>query len=280
MLNPTTLGGRLLKILTYPNPLLREKCLAVKSFPYESSILQLAADMLTTVKAQNGLGLAAPQVGSLSRLVALRIPAARTELEAKRLTRTSKKAFSMKGPHFIIAANPILLTTNDDEKTISTTTVSSSVSSPTVSSSVSSPVPLSFIGYEACLSIPGGGSLVRRDWSIRIRYELLASTDLEHIQRLRRISQLEEEEEKGKESQENQQHSYHNRALIIEERLEGLPAIVAQHEIDHLDGVLISDREVKHFSNSTYDREMDRAQLLFADGINKFYCDTQAYEDR
>ena len=275
MLNPTTLGGRLLKILTYPNPLLREKCLAVKSFPYEPSILQLAADLLTTVKAQNGLGLAAPQVGSLSQLVALRIPAARTELEAKRLTRTSKKAFSMKGPHFIIAANPILLTTNDDEKTISTTTVSSSVSSS---------VPLSsFIGYEACLSIPGGGSLVRRDWSIRIRYELLASTDLEHIQRLRRISQLEEEEEEekeGKKSQDNQQRSYQNRALIIEERLEGLPAIVAQHEIDHLDGVLISDREVKHFSNSTYDREMDRAQLLFADGINKFYCDTQAYEDR
>jgi peptide deformylase len=275
MLNPTTRGGRLLKILTYPNPLLREKCLAVKSFPYESSILQLAADMLTTVKAQNGLGLAAPQVGSLSRLVALRIPAARTELEAKRLTRTSKKAFSMKGPHFIIAANPILLTTNNDEKTISTTTVSSSVSSP---------VPLSsFIGYEACLSIPGGGSLVRRDGSIRIRYELLASTDLEHIQRLRRISQLEEEEEEekeGKKSQDNQQRSYQNRALIIEERLEGLPAIVAQHELDHLDGVLITDREVKHFSNSTYDREMDRAQLLFADGINKFYCDTQAYEDR
>ena len=277
MLNPTTLGGRLLKVLTYPNPLLREKCLAVKSFPYEPSILQLAADMLTTVQAQNGLGLAAPQVGSLSRLVALRIPAARTELEAKRLTRTSKKAFSMKGPHFIIAANPILLTTNDDEKRISTTTVSSSVSS-----SVSSPVPLSFIGYEACLSIPGGGSLVRRDWSIRIRYELLASTELEHIQRLRRISQLEEEEEEkeGKKSQDNQQRSYQNRALIIEERLEGLPAIVAQHELDHLDGVLITDREVKHFSNSTYDREMDRAQLLFADGINKFYCDTQAYEDR
>jgi hypothetical protein len=44
--------------------------------------------------------------------------------------------------------------------------------------------------------------------------------------------------------------------------------------------VLITDREVKHFTNSTYEREMDRAQLLFADGINKFYCDTQAYEDR
>jgi len=258
-------SGKLLKVLTYPNPLLREKCLAVKSFPYEPSILQLAADLLVTVQAQNGLGLAAPQVGSRSRLVALRIPAARTELEAKRLTRTSRKAFSVKGPQFIIAANPILLTTKqDDEKTISTRTVSSPVSSP---------VPLSLIGYEACLSIPGGGSLVRRDWSIRIRYELVASTDLEHIQRLRRISQLEEEED-------NQQKSYQNRALIIEERLDGLPAIVAQHELDHLDGVLITDREVKHFTNSTYEREMDRAQLLFADGINKFYCDTQAYEDR
>jgi len=263
-----TLCGRLLKVLTYPNPLLREKCLAVKSFPYEPSVLQVAADLLTTVQAQNGLGLAAPQVGSLCRLVALRIPAARTELEAKRLTRTSKKAFSTKGPQFIIAANPILLTNDEDDDEKTKTTVSSL-----------SPLPLSLIGFEACLSLPGGGLLVRRDRCIRIRYELIASTDLEHIQRLRRISQLEEEGQE-EESKDNQQQSLQNRALIIEERLEGLPAIVAQHELDHLEGVLITDREVKTFTNNTYEREMDRAQLLFADGINKFYCDAQAYEDR
>ena len=78
--------------------------------------------------------------------------------------------------------------------------------------------------------------------------------------------------------EERRRSNNENQALIVEERLDGLPAIVAQHELDHLDGVLITDREVTHFANSTFDREMDRAQLLFANGIDRYYGDRQAYD--
>jgi peptide deformylase len=265
------MSGRLLKILYYPHPTLRAKCHPITSFPYEPSVLQLAADMLVTVRAQNGLGLAAPQVGSTARLVALRVPAARTDVEVKRLSRTAKKALVARGPHFIIAANPVIL--------------------PLVPRTEQRPKgiqPEGVIGYEACLSLPGEGSLVRREKGIRLRYELVASSDLELVQRLRRLSELQEEENKqgngveGNDSMKSQSSISNNnnnhRPLIVEERLDGLPAIVAQHEVDHLDGILISDREIKHFANSTFDREMDKAQLLFADGIDRYYGDRQAYD--
>jgi len=265
--------GRLLKILYYPHPTLRAKCHPITSYPYEPSVLQLAADMLATVRAQNGLGLAAPQVGSTARVVALRVPAARTDVEVKRLARTTKKALVARGPHFIIAANPVIVPLSPNEQ--------------------GQGPPGGVIGYEACLSLPGGGSLVRREGSIRLRYELVASSDLELVQKLKRLSELkEEEEEKERESnkrmhgnatavkslEESRRSNNENRALIVEERLDGLPAIVAQHELDHLDGVLITDREVTHFANSTFDREMDRAQLLFANGIDRYYGDRQAYD--
>ncbi len=63
----TDVAGRLRSVVTYPHPVLKQKCSPV-SFPLMGAqavqIPQLAADMITTVKDGDGLGLAAPQVRS------------------------------------------------------------------------------------------------------------------------------------------------------------------------------------------------------------------------
>jgi peptide deformylase len=58
-----------LEILTYPNPLLREVSQPVEKFTPE--LKKLAEDMLETMYDANGIGLAAPQVGELKRVLVL-----------------------------------------------------------------------------------------------------------------------------------------------------------------------------------------------------------------
>ncbi|MBI4303459.1 MAG: peptide deformylase [Chloroflexi bacterium] len=55
-----------------PDPVLRQKAKRVKSF--DSSIHKLVADMLETMEAASGVGLAAPQVGISLRLVVIGLP--------------------------------------------------------------------------------------------------------------------------------------------------------------------------------------------------------------
>ncbi len=57
------------KILHYPEPVLKEKSLPVTEFNDE--LKQLAADMVETMYDAPGVGLAAPQVGELKRLIIL-----------------------------------------------------------------------------------------------------------------------------------------------------------------------------------------------------------------
>ncbi|NLF24538.1 MAG: peptide deformylase [Deltaproteobacteria bacterium] len=59
----------LLKILKYPDPLLQQACEPVSEINTE--IRNLVEDMLETMYAGNGVGLAAPQVGVLKRLLVL-----------------------------------------------------------------------------------------------------------------------------------------------------------------------------------------------------------------
>jgi peptide deformylase len=54
------------------NPLLREKSKKVKQF--NSALHTLADDMVETMRENNGLGLAAPQVGVLQRLITVELP--------------------------------------------------------------------------------------------------------------------------------------------------------------------------------------------------------------
>lgn len=58
-----------LKILTFPDPRLREVSLPVTKFDKE--LKTLAEDMLETMYGAKGIGLAAPQVGELKRLVVI-----------------------------------------------------------------------------------------------------------------------------------------------------------------------------------------------------------------
>jgi peptide deformylase len=55
-----------LEILTLGNPVLRSKCAPVSQF--DADLATLASDMLETMRAAPGVGLAAPQVGRLIRL--------------------------------------------------------------------------------------------------------------------------------------------------------------------------------------------------------------------
>ncbi|MGZ3770597.1 MAG: peptide deformylase [Bdellovibrio sp.] len=59
----------IMKILTFPDPKLREVSKPVKKFGPE--IKKLAEDMVETMYDANGIGLAAPQVGELVRMVVI-----------------------------------------------------------------------------------------------------------------------------------------------------------------------------------------------------------------
>jgi len=58
-----------LELRVYPDPVLRETCLEVTQF--DEKLARLAADMLETMYSNDGLGLAAPQVGVSLRLVVI-----------------------------------------------------------------------------------------------------------------------------------------------------------------------------------------------------------------
>lgn len=61
-----------LKILTYPDPFLLKKAGPVTTF--DAKLRRLVADMFETMRAANGIGLAAPQIGESLDLVVLDIP--------------------------------------------------------------------------------------------------------------------------------------------------------------------------------------------------------------
>lgn len=61
-----------LKIRTLPDPVLRQK--ARKVTKIDGSIQKLIDDMIDTMRAVNGVGLAAPQIGVLLRIAVIEIP--------------------------------------------------------------------------------------------------------------------------------------------------------------------------------------------------------------
>jgi peptide deformylase len=67
----------ILPILKYGDPLLQKLCEPVTGF--ESDLEQLAANMVETMYAAPGVGLAAPQVGVLKRLITLDVTVGQKE---------------------------------------------------------------------------------------------------------------------------------------------------------------------------------------------------------
>ena len=57
------------EILTFGNPVLREKSVEVKKF--DSELFELLDDMYETMQSADGIGLAAPQIGVLKRVVVI-----------------------------------------------------------------------------------------------------------------------------------------------------------------------------------------------------------------
>jgi peptide deformylase len=145
-----------LPILHWPDPRLATPCTpAVLS----DAVRALAADMLETMYAAPGRGLAAPQVGHLIRLFVMDV--------------TWKEGT----PAPYVCLNPEIIWHSDTTAT----------------------------GAEGCLSIPGLTTDITRATEIRLRW-----TDLD--------------------------------GLAQEETLSGFAAICAQHEYDHLDGLVTFDR--------------------------------------
>lgn len=125
----------------------------------DPGIRDLAQDMLDTMYAANGRGLAGPQVGRLDRIFVM------------------DEHWKTGSPAPMVMVNPAILWASEVTET----------------------------GPEGCLSIPGITAMVPRATAIRLRW-----TDL------------------GGQANERM--------------LTGFAAICAQHEIDHLDGIVTFDR--------------------------------------
>ena len=144
----------ILKILTYPDPVLKKKAKPVEMINVR--IKNLVEDMLETMYAAPGIGLAAPQVGESLRVITVDV--------------------TRKEEGLIVLINPEIIS-GEGECT----------------------------EEEGCLSVPDLKAIVQRKEKV-----LVKGLDLE--------------------------------GRKIQIPAEGLLAIAFQHEIDHLDGILIIDR--------------------------------------
>ena len=142
-----------LKILTEPNPILRQKTVKVKD-PLDKKIQELIFNMLETMYSANGVGLAAPQVGSSHRICVIEADGTQYVLINPQLTSKSKTKI---------------------------------------------------ISEEGCLSVPGEYFPIARHSEVQVRY-------------------IDEFGKPGK------------------IKGQGLLARALQHELDHLDGILVLDR--------------------------------------
>lgn len=162
-----------LEILTYPHPVLKEKCEPVTEITPE--IATLAENMLETMYAAKGVGLAAPQVGKKLRMIVMDHGVGENKPE----------------PRVIINPEIELL----GEEIVSE--------------------------QEGCLSVPlNFRSDVSRHSMVRLKGQDL----------------------KGQ---------------LLDEILEGFPAIIVQHETDHLDGRLFIDK-LSHLRRSLYDTRIKK----------------------
>lgn len=150
----------LLNILTYPNPVLRQTCKQVDRITPE--MVALLENMAETMYEAPGIGLAAPQIGILQRIIVVDVLAGTDDHDPR------KSLFQL--------INPVITQRSG------TTT-----------------------GKEGCLSLPGFETQVRR--AAEITVEALDPDGNE-----------------------------------LEITCDGMLAICLQHEIDHLDGVLILDK--------------------------------------
>jgi peptide deformylase len=158
----------ILKVLKLGNPELRKKSIDVEEDEIRTKeFKRLIRDMFDTMRHENGIGLAAPQIGVLKRVVVIG-----TEEENPRYPNAPRLT-----DHILI--NPKITYLSE---------------------------PKEGEGFwEGCLSVPGMRGYVERPNKIQLEY-------------------------------------YDEKWNFISKIVEGFPAIVYQHECDHLDGILYVDR--------------------------------------
>lgn len=165
----------ILDIIKYGHPALREKGKRIDPDALRGrEIRQLAADMIETMYAANGVGLAAHQVGRPLMLTVIDVSDADPDRPSQMFVGGRQADTSSLMP--LVLANPVLSNAQGEE-----------------------------IGSEGCLSVPEITSEIRRAARVTVR-----ALNLE--------------------------------AKEIEFEATGLLARVAQHEVDHLNGILFIDR--------------------------------------
>ncbi len=170
---PGTGNDMILDIFTYPHPVLRK--ISVPVDRVDDEIRELAANMLETMYAAKGVGLAAPQIGKNLRMLVMD-PGSGTDEQCPK-----------------IVINPELELTG--------------------ASIVSE--------QEGCLSVPMGYRAdVQRSSCVNLKYLDVNGNTCEEI-------------------------------------LEGFPAIIIQHENDHLDGKLFIDK-MSHLRRTLYDSKVKK----------------------
>jgi peptide deformylase len=150
-------------IVTLPDPVLRRKAHKVTNF--DKDLLVLVEDMIETMRAAPGVGLAAPQIAQSIRLVVV-------EYGDEEDEDAPKKLYVMVNPEIVEASEEML------------------------------------IGAEACLSVTGLVGEVERHQKIVIK----------GLNRFGKPAKV---------------------------KAEGWLARIFQHEIDHLDGILYTDRATR-----------------------------------
>lgn len=115
------------EILVAGQPVLRQKSKRVKSFG--SSIESLVTDMLDTMRAADGLGLAAPQIGMPLRVIVIETPAKRDE-----------EGNEVKAAQTYVYCNPEIIAVSGEEE-----------------------------DEEGCLSVPGYVGAVKRATNLTIK---------------------------------------------------------------------------------------------------------------
>jgi len=152
------------EIITVPNEVLRRKTHKITTF--DKDLQKIIDDMVETMREAPGVGLAAPQVGLLERLIVVEYD------EDDEIEDSPKKLYVVINPEIIKASE-------ETEK-----------------------------GIEGCLSIPGLVGEVERSLAVVIKGQ-------------------------------------NRRGQPLKFKAEGWLARIFQHEIDHLDGVLYTDKAVK-----------------------------------
>ena len=152
----------------YGDPVLREKAQPVTQF--DDDLRRLAAEMIETMHAEEGVGLAAQQIGETQAIFVLDVPeTSDRDAEGRRLNPEVAMPLVVVNPHIVSASR------RKEAR------------------------------EEGCLSFPEIVASIERSAEITLRWQDLSGA-------------------------------------VSEMRLRGLVARAAQHELDHLHGVLLTDR--------------------------------------